>query len=256
MRDVFVETSNYRTFMQKLTRVDERGAEEACMVIVDGKPGLGKTATMDHWVSQTGSIYIRAQRWWEHNDLVAELLNELGVTKPPRNRHERFARIIEELGNLAYQAALEDRPFGLVVDECDLISRKENVMETIRGISDIQFMPTILVGMGSLRDNLKRFKQIESRAPNKAAFRPASLEDATALIQGLCEVPVAPDLINFAWRTSGGFSRELVEAISKIERFGRRIEIGSAGVTMADMAGQILMSNRDTGKDVIVPEGA
>ncbi len=256
MREVFVETSNYRTFMEKLTRVDERGAEEACMVIVDGKPGLGKTATMDHWVAQTGSVYIRAQRWWEHNDFVAELLNELGVTKLPRNRHERFARIIEELGNLAHQAALEDRTFGLIVDECDLISRKENVMETIRGISDIQFMPTILVGMGSLRDNLKRFKQIESRAPNKAAFKPATLEDATALIRGLCEVPVAADLINFAWRTSGGYSRELVEAISKIERFGRRIEIGSDGVTLADMAGQALMSNRDTGKDVMVPEAA
>lgn len=256
MRDVFVETRNYRTFMEKLSRVDERGAEEACMVVVDGKPGLGKTATMDHWVSQTGSIYIRAQRWWEHNDFVAELLNELGVTALPRGRRDRFVRILEELSNLAEQAALEDRTFGLVIDECDLISGKANVMETIRGISDIKFLPTILVGMGSLRDNLKRFPQIESRAPNKAAFEAATLADATALIGGLCEVPVAPDLIHFAWKTSKGFSRELVEAISKIERFGRRIEIGAQGVSMADMAGQVLMSNRETGKDVVVPEAA
>ncbi len=256
MRDVFVETSNYRSFMERLTRVDERGAEEACLVVVDGKPGLGKTATMDHWVSQTGSIYLRAQRWWRHGDFVAELLNELGVEDPPRNRRARFTRIIEELGNLSDEAALEDRTFGLVVDECDLISRNEEVMETIRGISDIKFLPTILVGMGKLRDNLKRFQQIESRAPNKAEFHPASLEDATVLIRGLCEVPVAPDLIQFTWKTSKGFSREIVEAISKIERLGRRIDLGPDGVTMADMAGQILMSNRETSRDIIVPEAA
>ena len=63
MRDTFVETSNYRKFMAALTKVDERGAEEACMVVIDGKPGLGKTATMARWVSQTQSIYLRAQRW-------------------------------------------------------------------------------------------------------------------------------------------------------------------------------------------------
>lgn len=254
MRDIFVETANYRNFMEKLTRVDERGAQEACLVVVDGKPGLGKTATMDHWISQTSSIRIRAQRWWKHNDFVAELLNELGVTTPPRNRRERFKRIIEELGSLADEAALEDRTFGLVIDECDLISRNEEVMETIRGISDIQFLPTILVGMGKLRDNLKRFAQIESRAPNKAEFHPVSLDDATALIRGLCEVPVAPDLIQFTWKTSKGFSREMVEAISKIERLGRRMDLGPDGVTMADMAGQLLMSNRETSRDIIVPE--
>lgn len=221
-----------------LTRVDERGAEEACLVVVDGKPGLGKTATMDHWVSQTGSIYLRAQRWWEHNDFIAELLNELGVTNPPPRRRARFQRIIEELGNLADEAALEDRTFGLVIDECDLISGKQEVMETIRGISDIKFLPTILVGMGKLRDNLKRFPQIESRAPNKAEFHPAALEDAMALVRGLCEVPVAPDLIQFVWKTSKGYSREMVEAISKIERFGRRLDLGPAGVTLADMGGR------------------
>ena len=256
MHDIFVETGNYREFLAKLSRVDERGAEEACLVVVDGKPGLGKTATMDHWVSQTGSIYLRAQRWWEHNDFIGELLSELGVTLVPRTRRERFARILAELTTLAEEAALEDKMFGLVIDECDMISGKAEVMETIRGISDIRYLPTILVGMGKLRDNLKRLPQIESRAPNKVEFHPATIEDATLLVRGLCEVPVASDLIQFVWRHSKGYSREMVEAISKIERFGRRIAIGNAGVTMADMAGQLIMSNRDTGKDIFVPEVA
>jgi DNA transposition AAA+ family ATPase len=256
MRDVFVETSNYRKFMGALTKVDERGAEEACMVVVDGKPGLGKTATMSRWVSQTQSIYLRAQRWWDHGDFVAELLAELSVTQPIRRRRDRWTRIIDELGNRSDYASLEGRTFGLVIDECDLVSGKQEIMETIRGLSDIKFLPTIMVGMGKLRDNLRHLPQIESRAPNKIEFLPASLDDARDLVGGLCEVPVADDLIQLVWRYSKGFSREMVEAISKIERFGRRIDVGPEGVTVADMAGQIIMSNRDTGKDIIVPEAA
>lgn len=255
MRDVFVETSNYLKFRAALTKVDERGAEEACMVVVDGKPGLGKTKTMARWVSQTGSIYLRAQRWWEHGDFVAELLANLSVTQPIRGRRDRWKRILDELGNRADEAVLEDRTFGIVIDECDLVSGKQEIMETIRGLSDIQFLPTIMVGMGKLRDNLRRFPQIESRAPNKVEFLPASIEDARALVSGLCTVPVADDLVHFVWRHSKGFSREMVEAISKIERFGRRIDVGPEGVTLADMVGQVIMSNRETSKDIIVPEG-
>lgn len=254
MRPVFVETSNYRRFTNALTRLDDRGAEEACMVVVDGKPGLGKTKTMARWVAQTGSIYLRAQRGWDYSWFMAELLTELSVTQPIRGRRDRFARVLDELARRSEDAALDDRPFGLVIDECDLVSGKPEVMEAIRGISDLRFLPTILVGMGKLRDNLRRFPQIESRAPNKVEFLPATVEDAAALIRGLAEVPVADDLIAFVWKLSKGFSREMVDAIRSIERFGQRIDPGPDGVTMADMAGQVIMSNRDTGKPIVVPE--
>ncbi|WP_028710387.1 AAA family ATPase [Paracoccus pantotrophus] len=256
MKAEFVETSNYRRFTSALTRLDDRGAVEACMVVVDGKPGLGKTATMSRWTAQTGSIYLRAQRGWDYSWFIQELLAELSITNVPRSRRDRFRLVIERLDDLATDATLEGRAFSLVVDEADLISGKPEVMEAIRGISDLRFLPTILVGMGKLRDNLRRFPQIESRAPNKVEFLPATREDATALVRGLCEVPVAPDLIDFVWRLSKGFSREMVEAIKAIERFGMRIDYGPEGVTHADMVGQVIMNNRENGKPIIVPEVA
>lgn len=256
MKAEFIETSNYRRFTSALTRLDERGAVEACMVVVDGKPGLGKTATMSRWTAQTGSIYLRAQRGWDYSWFIQELLAELSITNVPNRRRDRFRLVIERLDDLATDATLEGRAFSLVVDEADLISGKPEVMEAIRGISDLRFLPTILVGMGKLRDNLRRFPQIESRAPNKVEFLPATREDATALVRGLCEVPVAPDLIDFVWRLSKGFSREMVEAIKAIERFGMRIDYGPEGVTHADMVGQTIMNNRENGKPIIVPEVA
>ncbi len=254
MKPVFVKTSNYRRFTTALSRLDDRGAVEACMVVVDGKPGLGKTATMTHWASQTDCVYLRAQKGWDYSWFMQELLNELSVTNPPRGRRDRFRLILEILGDRAVDAAVEGRPFGLMIDEADLVSNKPEVMEAIRGISDIKSLPTILVGMGKLRDNLRRFPQIESRAPNKVEFLPATLEDAQALVAGLCEVPVAEDLVALVHRLSKGFSREMVDAIKAIESFGQRIDPGPGGVTRADMAGQPIMNNRETGRTIVVTE--
>ncbi len=254
MKATFVETSNVRHFMAALKRVNERGAVEACMVVVDGKPGLGKTTTLSRWVSQTGSVYLRAQKGWDYSWFIQDLLTELSVdAKSIRGKRERFARVLQELQDRAERAAFEDKVFGIVIDECDLVSNRGEIMEAIRGISDLHFLPTILVGMGSLRDNLRRFPQIESRAPNKVAFLPATLEDTRALVEGRCEVPVAPDLISFVWKVSKGFNREILEAIAHIERFGLRIDPGPDGITLADMAGQIIMNDRSTGKPVCVP---
>ncbi|PZO64578.1 MAG: ATP-binding protein [Paracoccus denitrificans] len=254
MRAEFIQTSNYKRFTSALTRLDGRGALEACMVVVDGKPGLGKTATMSRWTVQTGSIYLRAQRGWDYSWFIQELLAELSITNIPRGRRDRFKLVIERLNDLATDALIEGKAFSLVVDEADLISGKPEVMEAIRGISDLRHLPTILVGMGKLRDNLRRFPQIESRAPNKVEFLPATREDAAALVRGLCEIPVADDLIEFVWRLSKGFSREMVEAIRAIERFGQRIDLGPNGVTHADMVGQVIMNNRENSKPIIVPE--
>jgi len=256
MRDTFVETSNVRRFMGALKTLDERGAVEACKVVVDGKPGLGKTTTLSRWVAQTGSVHLRAQKGWDYSRFIQDLLTELSVSDQQiRGKRERFARVLTELQVRAEQAAMEGKVFGLVVDECDLVSSRAEIMEAIRGISDIQFMPTILVAMGRLRNNLRRFPQIESRAPNKVEFLPAGIEDVTALIRGRCDVAVAPDLTAFVTRVSKGFNREVLDAIANIERFGRRMDLGPEGVTLADMAGQAIMSDRALGKPIVVPAG-
>ncbi len=256
MKDTFVETDNYRRFVGALKSLEERGAQEACMVIVDGQPGLGKTTTLSRWVTQTGSIYLRAQRGWDYNWFIKDLLAELSVSPESiRGRRDRFARVMLELQARAEQAMLEDRVFGLVIDECDLISRRLELMEAIRGISDLQYLPTILVGMGKLRDDLRRYPQIESRAPNKVEFRPLTAEDTKALTAGRCEVPVADDLAAFIAKASRGLSREILDAICAVERFGRRITPGPDGVSIADMAGHPIMTDRKTGRDILVPKG-
>lgn len=253
MRSKFVYTENVTKFYDRLRDVRNRGANEACIVVVDGAPGLGKTTCMSHFITQTQSIYLRANQGWDYRFLIDTLLKEMDII-PPRGRLARYERLIQGLRERAHASQQAGHTFSLVVDECDQVSSRREVMETIRDLSDIQFMPTILVGMGRLRENLLRFPQIESRAPRKVRFHPASVEDARKVIEARCEVPIADDLSQFMWKVSKGFNRELLEAIAHVERAGMRLDHGEAGVTLADMAGQVVTYDRETGNPIMAPE--
>ncbi|EFO32467.1 bacteriophage DNA transposition B protein [Roseibium sp. TrichSKD4] len=253
MRNVFVETSNVTRFLSALTALQQRGAEEACLVVVDGLPGLGKTTTLKNWVSQTGSVYLRAKKEWTPSWFMNELLGVLKV-HPPHAFQKKYAKALEELGQRQLSAQYDRRTFGLVIDEADHVSSKSAILETIRDISDIIELPTILVGMGRVNDNLNRFPQVASRVSQKVRFDKATLDDVKALVGARCEVPVADDLLNFVLKASDGFNREILEAIANIERFGLRNEPEDGGLTCHDMAGQVLLKSRVSGNPIHVPE--
>ncbi|QQM29075.1 ATP-binding protein [Martelella lutilitoris] len=253
MKNVFVETANVKAYHSALSALEERGAEEACIVVVDGAPGLGKTTTMKQHIAQTGSIYLRAKKEWQPKWMLNELLDELGVEKP-RGIEQKYAKVVSELA-LRQQLAIQNRKiFTLVIDEFDHCSSRPAILETCRDISDMLELPTIFVGMGKVNDNLKRFPQVASRVSQKVRFDVMDKEDVRRLIDKRCEIRVADDLVTFVAKMSKGYNREVLEAIASIERFGFRIDVGEDGITMADMAGEKLMNDRASGTAIIVPE--
>ncbi|MCY1704420.1 AAA family ATPase [Pannonibacter sp. SL95] len=254
MRNVFVETDNVKRFLSALTALNQRGADEACLVVVDGLPGLGKTTTLKHWVARTGSVYLRAKKEWTPSWFMNELLDTLRVN-PPHAFQKKYAKALEELAGRQASAALENMSFGLVIDEADHVSSKSAILETIRDISDMIELPTILVGMGKVNDNLARFPQVASRVSQKVRFEKASRDDVRALIQLRCEVAVADDLLDFVLKASSGFNREILEAIANIERFGLRNDPGPGGLGIADMAGQVILNDRASNRPIRVPGG-
>lgn len=252
MKNIFVETANVKRFLTALSGLEARGAEEACLIVIDGAPGLGKTTTLKHWVAQNGCVYLRAKKEWTPSWFMNELLETLRV-HPPHAFQKKYAKALEELGTRQASAMMERKPFGLVIDEADHVSSKSAILETIRDISDMIELPTILVGMGRVNDNLARFPQVASRVSQKVRFEKASLEDVRALIDARCEVRVADDLTEFVLKVSGGFNREVLEAIANIERFGLRLAAGEDGVTLADMAGQVIVNDRRSNQPIRVP---
>ncbi|MDZ7823012.1 MAG: ATP-binding protein [Ahrensia sp.] len=256
MKNNFVETSNVRNFHAALQVTNRRGAGEACIMVIEGVPGLGKTSTLQHWTAKNQCIYLRAKKQWRASWMVNELLEEIRVT-PPHRFEDKYKLALNQVGQRLDRAHRDGQDFAIVIDEADFISRNVECMETMRDLSDGLEVPVIFVGMGRIRDNLKRFPQVMSRVSQYVEFRPASRDDVRALVDGLCEVKVGDDLIDFVHKVSKGFNREVKEAIASIERYGlrNRPRDGNGDAFMlGDMAGQFLMNDRQSGCEIKVPE--
>jgi len=149
---------------------------------------------------------------------------------------------------------LRRQTFAVVIDEADHISRKSDLMESIRDFSDMGDIVFVLVGMGRIRDNLTAFPQVASRIAQYVRFEQASTDDVRAFYDGICEVPVADDVVEFTHRVTGGYNREVMEALATVERVGKR-NAASEGqpVRLATLAGQPIVNDRRTGAPIIVP---
>ena len=123
------------------------------------------------------------------------------------------------------------------------------LMETLRDISDMVEVPMLLIGMGKIHAGIKRFPQIASRAEVHVEFNPLSIDDTRHLVQRRSEVEIDPELLRFLHDKAAGYAREVLTGISAIERVGRRL---GRPVTMADMVGTVLLTERATGHQVVV----
>jgi hypothetical protein len=254
MRNAFVETANVRRFQSALTALERRGATEACLMAVDGRPGLGKTTALHRWAAQTGGIYLRAKKEWTPSWFLNDLLAQFRIA-PHHTFQKRFAQALEAMLQAQSQASLKRQTFAVVVDEADHISRKSDLMESIRDFSDMGDIVFVLVGMGKLRDNLVAFPQVASRIAQYVRFETASQEDVRRFFDEICEVPVADDVIAFTTQVTGGMNREVMEAMATVERVGKRHAATPGNpVSLGHLAGQALVNDRRSGAPIIVPE--
>jgi DNA transposition AAA+ family ATPase len=253
MKPTFVETRNYHRFMEGMDALDARGSEECRLVVVDGLPGLGKTTILARWATQESCLYLRAKVEWTPYWMMAELLAEAAVT-PPHGHEARFRACIATLRARMGLARATGAQFAVVIDEADYVSRHSKLVDAIRDLADLAEVPIILVGMGRIRDNLTRHPQTASRISRYVRFEPADLADVEEFLAAKCDVPVAKCLASFVHRATGGFNRELLEAIRSIERFGHRNPPAAPeGLTAREMAGQHLINDRKSGQPIAVP---
>ena len=251
MKPIFVKTQNATAFLAALSALEQRGASEACLVVVDGKPGLGKSATTYWWACENQATFLRAKAEWTPAWFLRELLFELRIT--PEHSFERmYKQAINALGNRAAAAERDQQPYAVLIDEVDHISRNSRLLETMRDLSDMLEIPFILVGMGRVRHNLTRFPQIASRVGQSVEFDVSPLEDVRKMILAQCEVQVEECMVAFLHKASSGYFREVKEGMASIERFGRRNS--GKPVSVKNMAGEVLLIDRTTGKPIVVRE--
>lgn len=253
MKPVFVETRNYQRFMEGMEALDARGSAECRLVVVDGQPGLGKTTILSRWAVTEECIYLRAKSDWTPYWMMGELLTEMGLV-PPHGHEARFASCLAALAKRLQTAQVTGSQFAVVIDEADYVSVRGKLVDAVRDLADLSQVPVVMVGMGRIRDALTRFPQTASRISRYVRFEPADLEGVASFLAQKSDIPVAPDLAGFVHKATGGFNREILEAITSIERFGHRNPPrGPDGLTIRDMAGQHLINDRKSGQPIAVP---
>lgn len=62
MKNEFVNTANVKNFLKGMTALSMRGAREACLMVIDGKPGLGKTRALSFWACRNDCVFVRAKK--------------------------------------------------------------------------------------------------------------------------------------------------------------------------------------------------
>lgn len=250
MKNEFVKTKNVKRFLTGIADLGSRGANEACLMVVDGLPGLGKTQTVNWWSVRNDCLYLRAKKEWTPQWMMRDLISSMNAV-PVFSFEKMYKQALELLAQFTNSNNISGKNFSIIIDEADHIARSARCLETMRDLSDYLEIPIILVGMGVIRNSLKRFPQIASRVCQYVEFKELDLEDTKSLVNTLCDVEVEDKLIEFIYKVTRGFSREIKEAIASIDRFAsRNSEIKV--VTYELMIGQRLMNDRRNSTPILV----
>jgi hypothetical protein len=71
---------------------------------------------------------------------------------------------------------------------------------------------------------------LTGRVMQDVRFEPLDREDAQAVARSLCEVKVRADLLDAAHRTTGGYVRNLVVALARIEQYAKARGLDAIGL--------------------------
>ncbi|MDD2811669.1 ATP-binding protein [Rhodoferax sp.] len=207
MKREFVKTSNAALFDAKIREAQLRGARESGLVAVTGRPGEGKTRTLQAWAAEVGAVMVTAQVDWTPRRMIIEIAEKLGL-----QIKTGFERAMEEMvvkGNIS-----------IIVDEAGFtLANKAACLEKLRGITDKSSTLLVLVFMP--RDISSLFavnlEQFNSRINARCDFKKSTLEDVALVCGQLSEVPIAPELVKHIFDKTDARMRLVINAITRIE---------------------------------------
>lgn len=240
MKKKFAMTSNVQRFLAGIDAAEARGAGEAGMLLVYGEPGFGKSRTAKWWAlrKEVNAIFLTGKKSWTPHWAMTDLVSELGQI-PERTNEKLYAQAVQVLSRT-------HQP--IVIDEAEnTLSDRAAVLDTFRSLTDFLELTLVLVGTDDLAKGIPTYRQISSRIADKVLFLPATVPDVVVLCRDLCDVSVADDLAEEIHFHTGGRVREVLNAIDRVERFGKNNK--KSQVTLTDMAGQVIVNDWRTKKE-------
>jgi len=192
------------------------------MGLVYGPTGAGKTTAITWYINQCNGVYVRAWAVWSPSAMLEAICTELDLPKA-RNLSRMAADIV---------AKMEETGRALFIDEADYVIDQKRMVETLRDLHDMSSTPVILIGMEGIHRKIQQRKQVSGRLAEWVHFDPCDIDDARILADGLSDVIVDDDLLDYLFKKTSGLARNICVGLSKIERRGKRL--GKDRMTLAD----------------------
>jgi DNA transposition AAA+ family ATPase len=209
MKLQYVKTSNHDRFMAAIKAVENRGSPEACIMLLTGEPGTGKTCTMDNWGAGKNAVYIEGipgMNLAYVNDYLADQTGVRGAGK-----FQQFKMLTEHFAATRQPIILDEAQHGL--------PDKAATIEHLRRVAEKSGVTLVLACHTSERHRFagERLAHISTRISCVAELKRASAEDCALYLNQLCEVKVDAKIAGVVHAQSGGRFRLMANACRTLE---------------------------------------
>ena len=200
----YVKTANHHRFVTGLRAVENRGSPEACIMLLTGEPGTGKTCTLYNWGSREDAIHIDGVPGMNLayiNDYLADQTGIKGI-----GRFGQFKAMHEHFAQTRQPIILDEAQHG--------IPDKAQTIEHLRRIAEKAGVTLILACHTSEKHRFagEKLAHISTRISCVTELKRATPEDCALYLEQLCEVEVDAEIAGIVHTQSGGRFRLMANA--------------------------------------------
>lgn len=227
MKQHFVETSNHRLFVASVAAVENRGSPEACILLLTGEPGTGKSCTVDNWGATHDAIYLEGIPGMSLAFLRDYLADQTGVRG--RTKFDQYKGVVDYFRANRQPIILDEAQHGL--------PNKAECIEYLRRIAEQANTLLVLVCHTSEKHRFgeHRLAHVATRVSAAPELKPANVDDCAAYLAELCEVRTCKGIAAQVFEQSRGRYRLMSNACRTLEVIGGKM--GRAELTAADIKG-------------------
>lgn len=205
---MFAHTHNYGKIYAAISHLTSaEQAEKMC--IVHGSPGLGKSEAVKELARILRGIYFYCAPGHTPRSLCLQILDSC----QQMSLHNSTSELIDDLAKY-----LRSNKAPLFLDDCDNLTSKGTLLETVRAVHDLSGQPVIMVGMTGFLKKVSRHPQVLDRS-HIVEFTALTLQDIQSLSLALSDIRFDLALCQQILAASQGKHRLAVRAINYCNRW-------------------------------------
>lgn len=227
MKLKYVKTSNHNRFAASVKAVEGRGSPEACILLLTGEPGTGKTCTLDNWGANRNAVYIEGVPGQNLTYTADYLADQTGVRG--HGKFGQYKALVEYFSSTQQPIILDEAQHGL--------ANKAETIEQLRRIAEKSGVILVLACHTSEKHRFsgERLAHIATRISCVAELKRATPEDCALYLSELCEVQVDAAIAAQVHAQSTGRYRLMANACKTLEAIGAKM--GKSALVATDVKG-------------------